>query len=165
MHADRRQASLGLHLLMEFVEALAIAVHIEISDGPGHRFQMVDHRANIAIGARPLAFGLLNRKKTCLINGGVDVPPVLREAPLCRCPLQEIDEFRAVLRGPRLRGQECAPLLSTRYTSLGQKETELTSTRSKVASAKGRRRCCQQRNFALVPMLEKWYTPSTLQIL
>src|SRR5258706_5944727 len=26
-------------------------------------------------------------------------------------------------------------------------------------------RCCQQRNFALVPMLEKWYIPSTLQIL
>jgi hypothetical protein len=92
MHADRRQASLSLHAKVEFVEALAIAVHIEIGDGPGHRFEVVDHRANVAIGARLLAFELLDREEACLIQGGIDVPPVLREAPLCRCPLQEINE-------------------------------------------------------------------------
>src|SRR5712692_212368 len=111
MHADRLQASLGLHALVEFVEALAIAVHIEIGDGPGHCFQVVDHCANIAISARPPAFKLLNREKTSLIKGRIDVPPVLREAPLCRCPLQEIDEFRTVLAGSRLRGQERSPAL------------------------------------------------------
>src|SRR6266700_4615307 len=106
MHADRRQASLGLHAKVEFIEALAIVVYIEIGDGPGHCFQVIDDRADVAIGARPLAFELLNREEACLIKGGVDVPPVLREAPLCRCPLQEINEFRALLASSRLRGQE-----------------------------------------------------------
>ena len=97
MHADRRQAALRLHAKVEFVEALAIAVHIEIGDGPGYRFEQVDHRANIAIGTRPLAFERLDREEPRLIKSSVDVPPVLRKTPLCRCPLQEIDEFRAVL--------------------------------------------------------------------
>src|SRR6516164_627108 len=96
---------------MELVEAFAIAVHIEIGDGPGYGFQVVDDRANIAIGARPPAFELLNREKACLIKCGVDVPPVLREAPLWWCPLQEINEFRAVLAGSCLRGQQCTSAL------------------------------------------------------
>src|SRR5258708_4786877 len=73
MHADRRQASLGLHAKVESVEALAIAVHIEIGDGPGHRFEMVDHRANVATGTRPRAFECLACQEPLRGNGGVDV--------------------------------------------------------------------------------------------
>src|SRR5258708_35577437 len=63
-----------------------------------------------------------------------------------RLPSAGVPSRISTSSGPYLPVPACEvrsvpPLLSTRYTSLGQKETELTSTRSKVASAKGRHRC------------------------
>src|SRR5258708_25745385 len=42
---------------------------------------------------------------------------------------------------PACEVRSVPPLLSTRFTSLGQKETELPTTRPKVQPAKGSHRC------------------------
>src|SRR5260370_37536962 len=48
LRADCRQAAIGLHVQVESVETLAIAIHIEVADDPGHGFQKVHHCPNVA---------------------------------------------------------------------------------------------------------------------
>src|SRR5438876_2477087 len=111
MHADRRQASLRLHTKVELVEALAIAVHIEIGDSQGHCFQKVHDCSNVTVGSRALLLDLLDRHEACLVERGVDVPSLTWLGPLWRRSLQGVNKVRASPLRSSLRGQERAPTL------------------------------------------------------
>src|SRR5437588_12281804 len=106
MHPNRRQASLGLHTKVEFVEALAIAVHIEIDDDPGHCFQKVHDCSNVTVGSRALPLDFLDRHEARLVERGIDVPSLTWLAPLWRRSLQGVNEVRAAPLRSSLGGQE-----------------------------------------------------------
>src|SRR5260370_12409077 len=111
MPADRREAPLHLHAQVELVEALAIAIDLEVEDGPGCCFQEVDHCPDVTIGGRPLPLDLLDRHEARLVERGVDVPSLTRWRPLWWRSLQGGNEVRPAPFFAPLGGQERPPTL------------------------------------------------------
>jgi len=96
--ATRASKATGrLHALVELVEALAIAIDLEVDDDPGHCFQEVHDCSNVTVGSRALPLDLLDRHEAGLIEGRIDVPAIPRLGPLRRGSLQEVNEPWAVL--------------------------------------------------------------------
>src|SRR5258708_8217371 len=76
------KATGSLHALVELVEALAIAIDLEVDDDPGHCFQEVHDCPNVAIDGRAPTLDLLPRHKAGLIEGPIAAPAIPRFRPL-----------------------------------------------------------------------------------
>src|SRR5258708_1236218 len=109
--AGRREGRLRLHGEVEWVGALAIAIDLEVEDGPGCWFQEVAHCPGVTIGGRPLPLDLPDRHEARLVERGVDVPSLTRLRPLWWRSLQGVNEVRAAPFCSPLGGQERPPTL------------------------------------------------------